>query len=476
MRNFIIATLLICIHFIAQADFKGSRPNIVFFLADDQSKFDHSAYGNDKAPTPTTDRFAREGLVFEKAFTGQAICAPSRSTLYSGLYPIRHGCFINHTSVRPGIETLPAYLEPLGYDVILAGKSHVKPASQFKWTDWFPPVQEKGLPRPSIPVAAIDKYLKSASKPFCMMVTSEFPHGPYFSESPFDPDAVKLPPYRQDNAATRQDVTKYYASIAEKEREFAKVLELLSKHGLEENTIVFYSDDHGAARGKFTVYDSGLNVAFLVRWPGKIEPGRTDALTSFADFVPTVLELAGGTVPDGLDGMSLLPVLQGDQATLHDYVYGVTVNQGIQNRHVFPQRSIHDARYHYIYNFNSLERIERLKAAGKPIDFFLELGAKKHPGQAEEELYDTLMDPYEMTNLAEDPSLAKVKARLKKELFKRMESQNDYLKESGGIPFLKVLKHQLDEQAPAFNYQIPEEMVGSLKGKKRDPHKLTTQK
>ena len=103
----------------------------------------------------------------------------------------------------------------------------------------------------------------------------------------------------------------------------------------------------------------------MARWPGKITTGRTAALTSFADFVPTAIELAGGTVPENLDGKSLLPVLSGRTSKHHDYVYGVSHNQGIQRRSVFPQRSVHDGRYHYVRNFNSMERIERERVAGR---------------------------------------------------------------------------------------------------------------
>lgn len=453
----------------------GSRPNMVFFLADDQSLFDHSTYGNDKVPTPITQAFGEAGLVFEKAFTGQAICAPSRSMLYTGLYPIRNGCFLNHTAIRPGVETLPSLLKPLGYDVILAGKSHIKPAEQFEWSDWFKPVEKKGLPRPWIPIEEMDRYMAAADKPFCMMVTSEYPHGPYFKESPFAPDEIKLPPFSEDSVGKREYAARYYASIAEKEREFDAVLKLLGKHGLADNTIVFYADDHGAARGKFTVYDSGLNVAFMVRWPGKIKPGRTAALTSFADFVPTAIELAGGTVPEGLDGKSLLPVLAGHTREHHPYVYGVAHNQGIQQRHVFPQRSVHDGRYHYIFNFNSMERIERERAKGETIGYFLERGAKKHPKQSEEQLFDTLEDPHEMTNRAAAPELADVKARLKAELFRWMKTQNDCLCENGAVLFLKVHMHELDQPAPKFKYDLPAGQIGALKGMKRDPHKATAQ-
>jgi uncharacterized sulfatase len=471
---FSILACCYCLQIASTAVLGDTRPNIVFFLADDQSRFDHSSYGNDRVPTPVTDAFAEEALVFEKAFTGQAICAPSRSMLYSGLYPIRNGCFINHTSIRPGVKTLPDYLEPLGYDVILAGKSHVRPAEQFKWTHTFNPVQHEGLPRPSIPLEEMDVYLAKAKGPFCMMIASEYPHGPYFETSPYGPDEVILPPFAKDDVGSRRYAARYYASIAEKEREFDAVLKLLEKHSLEDDTIVFYSDDHGATRGKFTVYDSGLNVAFMVRWPGQVEPGRTAALTSFADFVPTVMEFAGGKVPEGLDGKSMLAVLKGQSQEQHDYVYGVTHNQGIQNRHVFPQRSVHDGRYHYIFNFNSYERIEREQASGEEVDYFLQRGAGKHPWQPEEQLFDTLKDPHEMKNRATDPELAAVKKRLKKELFGWMKKQNDYLTEKGPVRYLKTRMHQLDEQAPQFNYEIPDELVGSLKGKKRDPHKLTS--
>ena len=151
----------------------GERPNIVLFLADDQSYFDHSIYGNHSVPTPVTEAFSKEALVFDRAYTGQAICAPSRSILYTGLYPIRNGCFINHTSVRPGVQTIAHYLKALDYDVILAGKSHVKPRDQFPWTEYMQSVREPGMPRPAIPLEEMSRYIAQNKKnPLCMIVAS----------------------------------------------------------------------------------------------------------------------------------------------------------------------------------------------------------------------------------------------------------------------------------------------------------------
>ena len=455
----------------------GSRPNIIFFLADDQSRSDHRTYGNEKAPTPITEAFSKEALVFDKAYTGQAICAPSRSMLLTGLYPIRNGCFINHTAIRPGLKSLPSYLKSLGYDVILAGKSHLKPSEQFPWTEWMRPVPKEGYPRPALPLDAIDDYMEKSKQPFCLILASEYPHGPYFKESQFDPNEVVLAPFQYDSPGTRNYASRYYQSIDEKENEFDAILKLIERHGLERDTIVFYADDHGVSRGKFTVYDSGINVAFMVRWPEKIVPGRSDALISFADFVPTALDLASRNSEvinaSFFDGKSLVPLLEGKTQQHHEFTYAVSHNQGIQNRHIFPQRAIHDGRYHYIYNFNSNERLSKLSIKDPTLHFFLKFGADKHKDQPEEELYDVGVDPFELNNLAKNPELTAKKIALKKALFKWMKSQNDFLSEEGIPPIFKVWGHQLDENAPRFKYKIPEKMLGTLSGKKVDPHLIS---
>jgi uncharacterized sulfatase len=453
----------------------GKRPNIIMFLADDQSISDHTTYGNDKVPTPVTHAFGKESLIFNNAFTGQAICAPSRSMLLTGLYPLKNGCFINHTAIRPGLKTLPSYLKELGYDVLLVGKSHLKPADQFPWTQWIQPVKKAGYPRPGISIEAVDQYLSKREMPFCLIVASEYPHGPYFKESKFSPEEVSLPPFQYDNLGSRNYFGRYYTSIVEKENEFDAILNLVDKHRLKDETIVFYADDHGQARGKFTVHKSGLNVAFMVRWPGKINPGRTDALTSFADFVPTVIDLAndqGSEFGLNLDGKSLLGILEGRSSEQHDYLYGVGESQGIQNRHIFPQRSIYNGRYNYIYNFNSNERLAKLNISDPVSYYFYKLGADKHKGTPEEELYDTLIDPFEMNNLAKDSKYNSIKSELNSALFSWMESQNDYLLESNPMPFFKVWRPalDLDVQAPQFNYSISKDKVGSLNGKKVNPH------
>jgi uncharacterized sulfatase len=174
-----------------------------------------------------------------------------------------------------------------------------------------------------------------------------------------------------------------------------------------------------------------------------------------------------------LDGKSLIPILEDGTTKIHEYVYGVTVNQGIKGRHVFPQRSIHDARYHYIHNFNSVERLEREESEGKEINYFMKQGAEKHKELPEEMLFDTKTDPHEMTNLADRPEMAEIKQRLKTELFRWMKEQNDYLTETGPVPYLEVGRRFALDQYDAELNPIPKKLVGTLKGKKIDPHGST---
>ena len=109
----------------------SSRPNIVFFIADDHGQTESGAYGNPVVRTPNIDRLAREGMRFTRAFTASPQCAPSRTVIATGLYPYRNGCHPNHASVRPGVRTLPSYFAEIGYRVVLEGKTHMAPHEAF---------------------------------------------------------------------------------------------------------------------------------------------------------------------------------------------------------------------------------------------------------------------------------------------------------------------------------------------------------
>ena len=426
------------------------KPNIIFYLADDQDKYDYGCYGNEKIHTPAVDKLAKEGLRFENAFTGQAICAPSRSQLYTGNYPLKNGCFLNHIQTKNKQVSITTYLRELGYEVILAGKSHVGPKSVFDWNKEWKPEYKEGAPRPYLPFDSIKDYLESANKPFCMYITSEYPHGPYFDETAGTSDNYKFFPFNKknkENAIVLKQMAGYYRNVKEDNLQLEQILAWVDEF-LDENTLFIYSADHGKT-GKFTVYDRGLNIPFVVRWPAVIKPGtKSDVLIHYTDVLPTFMEIAGGKAPVNIDGSSFFPVLKGDDKEIHEYVYGVQTNQNIQQTAIFPSRMVRNKKYKYIRNFNSIEVVENNYGDNEYLNAFLKRGAEKFKDTPFEELYDIENDPFEQVNLAKNPEFKETKELLVAELYKWMNEQEDFLVKENYMPLLKPTLHQLDKSSP----------------------------
>ena len=442
------------------------KPNIIFYLADDQDVYDYGCYGNEKVNTAAVDRLAKEGMLFTNAFTAQAICAPSRSQVFTGKYPLKNGCFANHTATRPNIESVTSRMRKLGYEVVLAGKSHVKPSSVYNWDKIWDPVPKKNVPRDYIPLDSIENYFKTSKKPFCMFITSKYPHGKYFDvENPNAKD-IQFYPFNIDKKNNKAYIKKkagYYRSIAEDNTQIEKVLEFVDKY-LDENTLFVYSADHGVS-GKFTVKDIGLKVPFVVRWPKVIRAGTTsNQLIHYTDVLPTFIEVAGGKTTDDMDGKSFLSLLKGKDTPINNYVYGVRTNQNILNSEIFPSRMIRNQRYKYIRNFNSLEVVAQ-NLTGKPnVDYFIKRGANKFKNEPFEELYDLENDPFEQDNLAQKSELKSIKEKLTKDLFLWMKAQGDILNEElGTMPIITPKGKRgfkLDLDTP--RRKIPDSIKNSL--------------
>jgi len=442
------------------------KPNIIFYLADDQDVYDYGCYGNEKVNTAAVDRLAKEGMLFTNAFTAQAICAPSRSQIFTGNYPVKNGCFANHTATRPNIESVTSRMKNLGYEVVLAGKSHVKPATVYQWDKEWEPVPKKDVPRDYIPLDSIENYMKTAKKPFCMFITSKYPHGKYFEVKNPDANNLKFYPFNEHKKNDKSYIKSragYYRSIAEDNTQIEKVLDFVDAH-LDENTLFIYSADHGVS-GKFTVKDIGLKVPFVVRWPKVIKTGSTsNQLIHYTDVLPTFMEVAGGEPTEDIDGKSFLPILKGKDEAINKYVYGVRTNQNILNSEIFPSRMIRDKRYKYIRNFNSLEVVEQ-NLTGKPnVDYFIKRGANKFKNEPFEELYDLENDPFEKNNLSQNPEFKLMKEKLAKDMFSWMKAQGDILDERiGNMPIItpKGKKgFKLDQDTP--RRKIPDAIKNSL--------------
>ncbi|SFD27983.1 sulfatase family protein [Algibacter pectinivorans] len=444
----------------------NSKPNLIFYLADDQDVYDYGCYGNEKVNTAAVNRLAKEGMLFNNAFTAQAICAPSRSQLFTGKYPLKNGCFANHTATRPDIKSVTTQMKNLGYQVVLAGKSHVKPEGVYQWDREWEPVPKKDVPRDYIPLDSIEAYFKTSKKPFCMFITSKYPHGKYFDVENPNTDDIKFYPFnehKKNDKAYVKAKAGYYRSIEEDNTQIEKVLDLVDTY-LDDNTLFIYSADHGVS-GKFTVKDIGLKVPFVARWPKVIKPGSiSNQLIHYTDVLPTFMAIAEGKSPSSMDGNSFLPLLQGQDVEINKYVYGVRTNQNILNSEVFPSRMIRDMRYKYIRNFNSIEVVNQNLTGKANVDYFIKRGANAHKNEPLEELYDLQNDPFEQNNLAQNPELQSVKAKLKQDLFSWMKSQEDILDETiGNMPIITPKGNKgfkLDQDTP--RRKIPDSIKNTL--------------
>jgi uncharacterized sulfatase len=301
-----------------------------------------------------------------------------------------------------------------------------------------------------------------ASQPFCMFITSEYPHSPYFKPNDSDASALKFFPFDEDKKNDQRYVERkagYYLNIEEENAQLEKILDWADEY-LDDNTLFIYSADHGMT-GKFTVYDRGLNVPFIVRWPGTVAPNtQSEVMVHYTDVLPTFLDISGKEIPEDMDGRSFLPVLKGSESEIHKYVYGVRTNQNIQQCAVFPSRCIRSKEYKYIRNFNSMEVVDKNLGDDEAVNRFILMGAEKFKDVPFEELYDIRNDPFEQVNLANHPDYTGIKKELIEAMYEWMHEQSDFLVEDGYMPLLKPSKWALDKNS--VHRKIPEELRNTL--------------
>jgi len=424
--------LFIFIFYLPSPIYADSKPNLVFFLSDDHGRFDTGCYGNSKVPTSNIDRLAAQGMRFTNAFTPTAMCSPSRSAAYTGLYPYRNGAHANHSEVKPEIHSIPHYLKPLGYRVILAGKTHIGPdfAFPFEYIEEFE--VQKVLSR------------HEKDKPFCLIIASNDPHAPYKKGKKYD---VEVPPWLLDTPIGRHTLLRYYNSVESMDNFLGNTMKILRDLNIEDNTILIYASDHGAQLpfSKWTLYDAGINVPFIVRWPNKVKPHSvSQAMISFVDILPTLVEIAGGSKPENIDGKSFLPVLLGEKKEHHEYVFGTHTNQRIISGNFYPSRCIRTKTYKYIVNLAAPEQtfsnlfIKSKKGRSPSViweewrnfakqDSVAKARVYLYQHRPPVELYHLKNDPYELNNLAQYPEHKELIEELHQKLQLWMQQQNDPL-------------------------------------------------
>jgi len=420
------------------ADDQATRPHIVLFLSDDHGWADSGAYGDSYVRTPAIDRLARQGMRLDRAFAASPLCSPSRCVIATGLMPHRNGGHKFGTPIKPGLRTMPDYLKKLGYHTVHVGKFHHAPRAQFPYDKIV--ADERAAPEV---LAAYD-----GEKPLLLVVCSHYPHTPWVKNETYDPAKMSLPPNFVDTPETRALRADYYTEVTIMDRLLGSVLGVLKRRGWEDRTLVLYTSDQGAnwPFAKWCLYDAGVRVPMVARWPGKIRVATTsDAMVSLVDLLPTFLEAAGGSTPKDLDGRSFLGVLTG-QTDMHRPVIFATHTgndnggPGIANH--CPTRTIRTATHKYILNLAPEETFNTHITGCRPgSPHYLAFWdswvarARTDPHAAavvdaylhrpREELYDLTDDPLERRNLAADPAHAPLLQTLRAQLTAWRKSQGE---------------------------------------------------
>jgi N-sulfoglucosamine sulfohydrolase len=397
------------------------KPNILWITCEDTSPY-LGCYGDPFAVTPHLDRLAGEGIRYTNAYSTAPVCSPSRSCLITGMYATSLGTQHLRSEVR-----LPRQIEPFPKLLRYAGyycSNNFKEDYNFKdstiWDDSSPTAHWRNRPagQPFFSVFNImtthQGEVNGSDEEFAAKYGSKLKPG-----ERHDPNRLSLPPFYPDTPMVRDIWARYYDLITIMDKQVGERLAQLEQDALTQSTIVFFFADHGLGLPRFkrTLYDTGLRVPLIVRVPAlyqKLAPlapgGSTDQLVSFVDFAPTVLALAGVPAPAHMQGK---PFLGESPAAARDCIYGASsrVDEAYEM-----SRCIRDKRYKYIRNFmphlpyvqpstycdqaEIMQELRKVSAAGGMA------GIEKpfwEPTKPREELYDTLLDPIEVRNLAGAP-------------------------------------------------------------------------
>lgn len=434
--------------FMAGSASAEKPPHIVVILTDDHGVRHSTPYGSKEIRTPNMQTMADHGMVFDRAYVASPSCCPSRTALLTGLMPENNGVVGNHESanLKPGTTSLMTNLIDLGYTVIWTGKiAHGTTGAELV-DKRIQVVRGSGrgiLERMEAIESCLDAVPKSS--PVAVFIGSTDTHTPWAkpAEVRSTPDKVELPPKTYDTPAARKEMGRYVESVETVDRIVGRTREMINTHLDAENTLVLYTSDHGQAWpfGKWGLYEDGIRTSLLAVWPGKIKPGvRTGAMVSWIDIVPTLIDIAGGTVPEGIDGRSFKQVLLGTTDAHRDHIFAV--HKGDKAMNVYPIRSVRTEQWKYILNLHPEFRytthmdlapqgtahchaawpswIEAAKTDPQAAAFLQAYHSR--PG---EELYDLGTDPDEKVNLAGEPEHQEPLAELRALVRDRMREVND---------------------------------------------------
>jgi arylsulfatase A-like enzyme len=412
------------------------KPLNVLWISIEDTSPNLGCYGDKYADTPNLDAFAAQGCRYTHAFSPYPVCAPTRSSVITGMYPSTIGSMHMRTGDKgyqcvppPYVRCFTEYLRAAGYYCTNHTKTDYQFASPF--TAWDPGKDWRDRPE-GMPFFAVIN----------LTITHESQNWPRKGEKLIhDPAKAPLPSYYPDTPIVRENIARCYDNITTMDKQAGEILARLKADGLEDNTVVFFWPDHGRGmtRCKRWLYDSGTRVPLMVRWPGKVKPGSVcDEFVMLTDLGPTVMSVAGLKVPAYMQGRAFL----GEQkAPAPEFVVLARERMDVSSdEHI---RAIRDKQYKYIRNFTPerpyawpipyrdrmpvMQELRRLHDEGK-LNAVQELFFRKT--KPVEELYDIAADPDEVNNLADSPKHQDVLKLMRSRLEKWIKDTHDL----GGTP------------------------------------------
>lgn len=442
----------------------SAAPNILFVLSDDHSNPYVGCYGSSWMSTPNLDALARDGMRFDRAFTAAPQCVPSRAAIQSGRSPvaIRMGRF--GSPMPPEVVTLPEVLRGLGYYTGVCGRGyHLDgPGSPNDATlaiyekhglrTWKRRVDSLDTSAQEQTPAKLEDFLNRApkGKPWFFWMNYSDPHHVWDERAgKVDPAKIKLPPHLPDLPGVRSDLARYCGEVERADGLFGQSLDVLRRRGLEENTIVVFMGDNGMAfpHGKGSLYDPGLNVPLLVRWPGRVKAGsQTRALVSGEDIAPTLIQAAGGQPPKEMSGRSFLNLLTGRAYEPRKHIFGARLHHGsgpftaqLKASTFDLSRCARSDRWKLIYNCTPQMEYWPVDSGGDPSWQEILAAHRENRLKPEHErayfqnprpvleLFDLEKDPGELENLAGRKEYREVQEELMAALQEKMILDYDFL-------------------------------------------------
>jgi N-sulfoglucosamine sulfohydrolase len=438
------------------------RPNIVLVMTDDQGTDSLGCYGNPVIKTANMDALAAEGVRFTHAFCTHSTCSASRAVTLTGLHSHANGMYglshaYHHFSCFDNVKSLPVMLSKSGYRTGNVGKLHVNPKKVFKFDVTIASGVKNSRHRNTVQMAVNCRdFIEADDQPFFLYYCTSDPHPsppwvkshlPYAAETfgnrpegydgvtpvEYDPNDVIVPPFIPDRPKDRVQMAQYYQSVSRIDQGLGRLIEIVKKAGKYDNTVFIFISDNGIAwpGAKCTLYEAGMRLPCIVRTPWQKNKGiACDAMITWADITPTILDFAGVDQPGvKFHGRSFGTVLEQEKTKGFDEIYASSTFHTLEM--FYPMRVVRQRKYKLIWNI--AYKLNRpfggnpyWQAAIKRGDKYYGLRTvEKYLQPGEFELYDLENDPQELNNLADDPEYAKVLENLKQKIKKFQQETKD---------------------------------------------------